>query len=103
MTSLSYSHEVMRRILDGEGLKEEDERKISVAMRHYKTDVRARFCGVLTEEYIGEIDEFLRLMSIDPNKLPSWFMSETKFKMLRLGIFNLVVEALSGFDSYIYF
>ena len=93
----------MRRILNGEGIKEEDERKINLALRQYKTDVRARFCGVLTEEYIGEVDEFLRLMSVDPNKLPSWFISETKFKMLRLGIFNFVVEALSGFDSRIWF
>ena len=103
MTSLSYSHEVMRRILEGEEIKEEDKRKISLAMRRYKTDVCNRFCGVLTEEYVGEIDEFLELLSRDSYKLPKWFICETKFKMLRLGVFNLVVEALSGFDSQIYF
>ena len=89
--------------MDGEEIKERDKRKISLAMRKYKTDVRARFCGVLTEEYVGEIDEFVKLLMSDSNKLPFWFVSETKFKMLRLGIFNLVVEALSGLDSQIYF
>ena len=93
----------MQRILNGEGIKEADERKINLTLRKYKTDVRKRFCGVLTEEYIAEIDEFLRIMSVDPDKLPSWFRCETKFKMLRLGIFNFVVEALSGLEPDICF
>ena len=93
----------MGRILKGQELKEEDKRKISLTLRQYKTDVRARFSGSLTEEYVAEIHEFLELLMFDSNKLPSWFVCETKFKMLRLGIFNLVVEALSGLDSQIIF
>ena len=51
--------------------------------------------------YIDEVDDFLQLLSNDEKRLPLWFLRQTKFPDLRLGMINLIVELLTRYVSAI--
>ena len=100
VTRLSSGHEVMLRILNGQKVEDAEKRKISCRLRTYKMNIRSDYDCDLSE-YIEEVDDFLFFLLNDETHLPSWFLRQTKFPDLRLGMVNLIIEALTGYYSCI--
>ena len=102
MTRLSHSQEVMKKVLNGQALTEVEKGKIGLRLRRYKMEIRSSYSGEMLEEYLNEVDKFFHLLNTDTTRLTwEWFLIETRFKHLRIGVFSLIIEALTGYISHV--